>query len=48
MLTAGGVRDERTVAVQDRGLEDRAVFFSWISPAAYGSFNKRCCEMLDI
>ena len=30
------------------GLEDRAVFFSWISPAAYGSFNKRCCEMLDI
>ena len=39
MLTAGGVQDERTVAVQDRGIGGSySVLFLDLAPAAYGIF----------
>ena len=49
MLTAGGVQDERTVAVQDRGIGGSySVLFLDLAPAAYGIFTNRVVKYVYI
>ena len=48
MLTAGGVQDERTVAVQDRGIGGSYSVLFLDLAAAYGLFTNCVGKYVDI